>query len=264
MGGDEAAASPPAVSDDDPLAPFRAHPDRAGIVIDYDGTLSPIVDDPASAFPLEGMAKLLDELAGRYQRVAVVSGRPVSFLLDVLPDSLILAGLYGLEATSGGQRFDHPQGGSWREVIDDVASLAEVRGPEGMLVECKGLSLTLHYRTHPEIESAVRAWAETQSARSGLVCRPARMSYELHPPINVDKGTAVRNLGRGIDALGYIGDDVGDLSAFDALDELSADGVSVLRVAVRSDESSAELLVRADVVVNGPEGVRDLLQRLLA
>ena len=249
---------------EDLLLPFRATPDRAALVIDYDGTLSPIVEDPADALPLPGVAALLDALAQRFERVAVVSGRPVAFLLDVLPESLILAGLYGLEATSGGQRFDHPQGGSWREVVDDVASLAEVRGPEGMLVERKGLSLTLHYRSHPELEEAVRAFAESQSARSGLVCRPARMSYELHPPINVDKGTAVRNLSRDIDALCYIGDDVGDLTAFDALDELGQQGVNVLRVAVRSDESSAELLDRADLVVDGPEGVRDLLERLAA
>ena len=247
---------------DEALAPFRAHPEKAALVIDYDGTLSPIVEDPAEAMPLPGVAELLAVLADRYERVAVVSGRPVQFLLDVLPESLILAGLYGLEATSGGQRFDHPQGGSWREVIDDVASLAEARGPEGLRVERKGLSLTLHYRAHPELEEQVRALAETQAARSGLVCRPARMSYELHPPIDVDKGPAVRNLARGIDALCYIGDDVGDLSAFDALDDLSADGLAVLRVAVRSDESNTELLDRADVVVDGPEGVRDLLERL--
>ena len=133
-----------------------------------------------------------------------------------------------------------------------------------MLVERKGLSLTLHYRSHPDLEEAVRTFAETQSARSGLVCRPARMSFELHPPIDVDKGTAVRNLSRDIDALCYIGDDVGDLSAFDALDELSGQGITALRVAVQSDESSAELIGRADLVVDGPEGVRDLLERLAA
>lgn len=248
---------------DDVVARFTEHPDDAAIVIDYDGTLAPIVDDPEKALPLDGVPALLDDLAGRYERVAVVSGRPLTFLLDVLPGSLILTGLYGLEALSGGKRFDHPQGGSWREVIDDVASLGEVRGPEGMLVERKGLSLTLHYRTHPEIEAQVRDWAMAQAARSGLRCRPARMSFELHPPIDVDKGTAVRNIANGVGAICYVGDDVGDLSAFDQLDELAAAGRQTLRVAVRSVESTPELLDRADVVVDGPTGVRDLLQRLL-
>lgn len=246
------------------LGGFTEHPDDAAIIIDYDGTLAPIVDDPTQALPLEGVAALLDDLAGRYARVAVVSGRPLAFLLDVLPHSLILTGLYGLEALSGGQRFDHPQGGSWREVIDDVASLGEVRGPEGMLVERKGLSLTLHYRTHPEIEAQVHDWAMAQAARSGLRCRPARMSYELHPPIDVDKGTAVRNIANGVTSICYVGDDVGDLSAFDQLDVLEAAGRRALRVAVRSDESTPDLIERADVVVDGPAGVRDLLQRLVS
>ena len=246
----------------DALAPFVAQPADAAIIIDYDGTLSPIVDDPTQALPLDGVPELLDELTRRYGRVAVVSGRPLAFLLDVLPHSLILTGLYGLEALSGDRRFDHPQGGAWREVIDDVASLGEVRGPAGMLVERKGLSLTLHYRTHPEIEAEVHDWATTQATRSGLRCRPARMSYELHPPIDVDKGTAVRNIANGLHSVLYIGDDVGDLSAFAQLDALADEGRATLRVAVRSDESAAELLDRADLVVDGPAGVRDLLQRL--
>ena len=246
----------------DALAPLLAQPEDAAIIIDYDGTLSPIVDDPTQALPLEGVPELLDELTRRYGRVAVVSGRPLAFLLDVLPHSLILTGLYGLEALSGDRRFDHPQGGAWREVIDDVASLGEVRGPAGMLVERKGLSLTLHFRTHPEIEPAVHEWADTQAARSGLRCRPARMSYELHPPIDVDKGTAVRNIANGVHTLMYVGDDVGDLSAFAELDRLADEGRETLRVAVRSDESAAELLDRADLVVDGPAGVRDLLRAL--
>lgn len=248
---------------DGALARFTSRPGEAAVIIDYDGTLAPIVDDPAKAVPLDGIPALLDALAGRYKRVAVVSGRPVAFLEQLLPQSVILTGLYGLEAVSGGRRFDHPLGGSWREVIDDVAALGEVRGPAGMLVERKGLSLTLHYRTHPEIEPLVHEWATAQSARSGLLCRPARMSYELHPPIDVDKGTAVRNIAAGVDAACYVGDDVGDLTAFAALDELEALGTHVLRVAVRSDESAPELLDRADVVVDGPAGVGDLLHRLL-
>ena len=107
-------------------------------------------------------------------------------------------------------------------------------------------------------------WAPTQATRSGLRCRPARMSYELHPPIDVDKGTAVRNIANGVHSVLYMGDDVGDLSAFAQLDELAGQGRETLRVAVRSDESAAELLDQADLVVDGPAGVRDLLRALAA
>ena len=238
------------------IAAVRADPRHSGILVDFDGTLSPIVDDPATAQPLDGIPDVLDRLAQRYERVAVVSGRPVAFLVRLLPPSLFLSGLYGLEVIDRGRRRDHPSGGAWREVVDDVASYSAARGPAGMRVESKGLSLTLHYRTRPEIADDVRDWAERQAARSGLRVRPARMSVELHPPIEADKGTAVDEVASGLAAVCFIGDDVGDLPAFDALDRLEAGGTVVLRVAVRSDEAPAELLARADHVVDGPEGVR--------
>ena len=75
-----------------------------------------------------------------------------------------------------------------------MATQSRARGPEGMRVEAKGLSLTLHYRGRPEREADVRRWAEQQAARSGLELRPARLSYELHPPIDVDKGTSLLEL----------------------------------------------------------------------
>lgn len=248
---------------DELLAPFVTHPERSGILTDFDGTLSPIVDDPATATPLDGVPEVLDALAGRFETVAVLSGRPVAFLQRLLPPSILLSGLYGLETVDRGVRRDHPQAGSWREVIDDVAALSEARGPAGMRVERKGLSLTLHYRTRPEAEPEVRAWAERQAARSGLRTRPARKSFELHPPIEADKGTAVLQLCTGLSAALFLGDDIGDLPAFAALDRLADQGVDAVRVAVRSTEAPPALLERADLVVDGPEGAHRLLQRLL-
>jgi trehalose 6-phosphate phosphatase len=131
-----------------------------------------------------------------------------------------------------------------------------------MRVEPKGLSLTLHYRGRPEVEPDVRAFAETLAVRSGLECRPARMSFELHPPIPLNKGTAVLGLAEGLDAVAFLGDDVGDIKAFDALDELASRGVSVLRVAVGSSESVPDLIDRADLVVDGPPGALAFVQSL--
>ncbi|HEY8524856.1 MAG TPA: trehalose-phosphatase [Acidimicrobiales bacterium] len=253
------------VSDlDAALSPFLAAPATAAILLDFDGVLAPIVDDPAAARPLEGTAELLSELAARYKVVGVVSGRPVSFLQPLLPPGLVLSGLYGLEVVDNGTRTDHPQSGAWREVIEDVARCSVDRGPQGMVVETKGLSLTLHYRTHPELAAEVQGWATHQAARSGLVYRPAKMSVELHPPIDADKGTAVEAIAKRASAVCFVGDDVGDLAAYDALDRLAEQGVHTLRVAVRSDETAAELLRRADLVVDGPEAVVDLLRRLAA
>jgi trehalose 6-phosphate phosphatase len=243
----------------------RIHADagHAGILTDFDGTLSPIVDEPNAARPLDGIPALLDQLAGRYALVGVLSGRPVAFLQQFLPPSLLLSGLYGLEVVRAGVREDHPSGGMWREVIDDVATVARATGPDDMRVESKGLSLTLHFRGHPELEAAVRDLAERQATRSGLSIRPARMSFELHPPIPADKGTAVRHLADGLAALCFLGDDLGDLPAFEELERLAGEGVATVRIAVRSDEAPEALLDAADVVVDGPEGARDLLEALL-
>ena len=244
------------------LAPFLDRPGDAAILLDFDGVLAPIVDDPSAARPLAGTADLLAELAGRYKLVGVISGRPVSFLQPLLPGNLVLSGLYGLEVVHDGVRTDHPNSGAWREVIEDVARCSHDRGPKGMVVETKGLSLTLHYRTHPELAAAVQGWATHQATRSGLVYRPAKMSVELHPPIDADKGTAAEAMARKAGAVCFVGDDVGDLTAYDALDRLAETGVHTLRVAVASDETSSELLRRADLVVDGPEAVVELLRTL--
>jgi len=241
---------------------FRSKPAGSGIFVDFDGTLSEIVNDPAAATPAPGAIELLDDLASEYQKVVVISGRPVEFLESFFGAGVTLSGLYGLEVIDGGERFDHPMGGAWREVVDDVAAVSSARGPAGMRVESKGLSITFHYRGRPRLEPKVRAWAEQWASRSGLVCRPARMSFELHPPIPADKGTALLDLADSLYGVCYLGDDLGDLPAFDALDKLSGDGVQVLRVAVRSDEECAELVDRADVAVDGPGGVIQLLEAL--
>jgi trehalose 6-phosphate phosphatase len=234
------------------------------VLVDFDGTLAPIVTDPAAARPEPGATAVLERLAGRYGLVAVISGRPVEFFTDLLPASVVRAGLYGLQVVRDGVREDHPASGAWRQVIDDVVASAAASGPEGMHVEPKGLSLTLHYRAHPEIEPAVRAWAAAQAARSGLELRDARRSVELHPPIDADKGTVVDELAGGHDPVLFVGDDVGDLPAFDALDRLAAAGTTVVRGAVAGPEARQELVARADVTFSAPGDVVSFLEVLLA
>jgi trehalose 6-phosphate phosphatase len=109
----------------------------------------------------------------------------------------------------------------------------------------------------------VRVWAESEAARRGLEVRAARMSVELHPPVATDKGTALLAAADGLDAVCFLADDRGDLPAFDALDRLAAGGAHTVRVGVRSGEAPAELLARADLVVDGPTGSLDVLRMLL-
>lgn len=251
---------------EDLLRPVLEHRADAVIVVDFDGTLSPIVDEPAAARPLDGTPELLSELSSVVGEIAVLSGRPVSFLESFFTDDGVsLFGLYGLESRRGGRRSDHPSSGVWRETVAAVAERCRRSHVDGMEVESKGLSLTLHYRRHPDLEPAVRALAAEQAEQSGLLVRDAKMSVELHPPIAADKGTVLRTLAAAHDgAVVVVGDDLGDLPAFDVLDELAADGRPVVRVAVGGSEAPAALTGRADVVVAGPEDVRALLATLVA
>ncbi len=206
---------------------------------------------------------MLARLAERYALVGVVSGRPMSYLKDRLSAAggrLWLSGLYGLEATEAGRPVEVPGVRAWRPVVAEVVAAARERF--GGLVEDKGLSLTLHMRTAPEREAEVRAWAAAETARSGLVVRPAKASVELHPPVPTDKGTVVEGAAAGMAAAAYFGDDMGDLPAFDGLDRLALAGVATVRVGVRTEEAPPELLARADVVVDGPEGALAVLEDL--
>jgi trehalose 6-phosphate phosphatase len=247
----------------DALAPFLADPRDAAVLVDFDGTLAAIVDDPATARPLPGVVEALRALAARYALVGVVSGRPLAFLEAHLPEEVALSGLYGIEWRRDGDRGEHPAAAGWRPVVADVVARARAELPGEVEVEAKGTSLTLHVRRHPELTGAAHAWADGAAGAVGLHVRPAKRSVELHPPVAVDKGTVVEGLVGPLGTACFIGDDVGDLPAFDALDRLAARGCRTLRVVVQSPEITPQVLARADVVVPGPDGTLALLRELL-
>ena len=243
---------------------LRRSPATTALFVDFDGTLSPIVARADAARPLPGVAALLVALGRRFAVVAVVSGRPVSFLAAHLPGEVELHGLYGLEARIGGVHEQHAAAEAWRGAIDDVAHQAATTGPDGIDVEHKGLSVTLHLRRRPDLLAPTEAWAVAAATRTGLSLRAAKASFELHPPVAVDKGTVVEARSAGMTAAAYLGDDAGDLPAFDALDRLSTRGMATVKVAVATVESVASLTAAADVVVDGPAGAVGFLAGLLS
>jgi trehalose 6-phosphate phosphatase len=245
------------------MAPLLEQPAESAVLVDFDGTLAPIVLEADRAEPLPGVVDTLAALRSAYGVVAVISGRPVRYLQQHLPPELTLCGLYGLEQADGGVVRQHPAAAGWQEVIDDAARRTSAVGPTGVDVEHKGLSLTLHVRRRPDLADAVSAWAADLARVTGLVPRPAKMSVELHPPVEVDKGTVVSELAAGASAACYLGDDVGDLPAFAALDRLAARGIHTVKVVVSTDEVSSEMLDQADLTVDGPAGALELLRSLL-
>jgi trehalose 6-phosphate phosphatase len=235
------------------------------VACDFDGTLAPVVADPTQARPAPGAIEALVALHRQGARVVVVSGRPLSFLARHLPDDIDVAGLYGLQSRLGGVVAVHPDALAWQAIVATAVERcrSELAG-SGARVEDKDLSLTLHWREHPEVEPAVRSVAEAVATATGLVLQPAKASVELHPPVTMDKGRAVLELLSGCDPVVMLGDDVGDLSAFAALGELAGAGAEVTRVAVRSAESPPELLAAADVIVDGPSAAVEWLDALLS
>lgn len=245
------------------LEPVRAGLARAALFLDFDGSLAPIVADPADARPLPAAVVALDALAARCPTVAVVSGRPVAFLEPWFPPVVRLAGLYGLEQRVDGVASRDPEAQRWEEVVAAaVGRAAEL--PPPVRAEDKGLSLTLHYRAAPDFAGEVARWAEAEARRSGLVARPAKMSVELHPPVPLDKGDVVRRWSAGAEVVVVAGDDAGDLPAFAALGPLRAAGVATLAVGVLGAETPAAVQSAADLLVDGPSGLAALLVALAA
>jgi trehalose 6-phosphate phosphatase len=244
------------------LGPLVAQPGRAAVVVDYDGSLSPIVDDPALALPLPAARDALAHVVPLLGRVAVVSGRPARFLADVLAiDGLTYVGLYGMERLEDGVVVPDPAAAPYRDAVAAAAAEAERRLP-GLLVERKGAAaMTIHWRTAPDRAPDVVAVAAALGDEYGLAVIEARMARELRPPVPVDKGTAVRHLVDGLAAAAFAGDDRADLEAFAALDDAVGAGRlgAGIKIAVTSPEVPSELLQRADVVVEGPAGLARLL-----
>lgn len=231
------------------LAELASRPDEAAILLDIDGTLAPIVADPDdSRVPDETRAELR-RLAGRYALVGCLTGRTAQMARRIVGvDELEYIGEHGLELAQEAEQ--------WAPVLDRFSG--SVLWP----VERKRLTVAFHYRD-VENEEAARAVLEEvahAAAAEGLVARWGRKVLELRPPIDAHKGTAVVHLleRRGIHRAMFAGDDLTDLDGFGAMEQLDL-GV---KIAVASPEGPAELRERADLVVDGPAELLELLRLL--
>lgn len=251
------------------LEPLRSAPSDAGLFIDFDGTLSEIVDSPEMARPAPGVIELLHALSRRLKLVAIVSGRSTHQLVEWLGPDIEIWGLHGAERSDAGQVVLSHRAVAYEELMPAVA--AEARAAlalDGIQVEDKGAMVGLHYRQAPDRASAEKLVAEVAqdlADRHGLIVGTGRLVVELRPPLGFSKAAVIleRTRESGLAAVAFVGDDIVDLPAFDALDELAAEGVATVKVAVNSSEAPAELLRRADIVVEGPSGVVTLLRGLL-
>jgi trehalose 6-phosphate phosphatase len=250
--------------------------ERAGEValcLDFDGTLSPIVEDPQAARPLPGIVELLEPLAARFAAVALVSGRPADYLAEhAAAPGVRYLGLYGLQEIRDGQVQVDPRLEAARPAVlaahQDLRDSAAVRD-SGAWLEDKDYAVAVHTRRVPDPDrwaGPIDQTAHQIADRHGLEVVPGKLVWELRPAVPSDKGDAVRRVITESAARSVVvaGDDLGDLPAFAAAAQLAAEDGDALRVAVRSAEAPTALLAEADLVVDGPAGLRDLLERLAA
>ena len=206
------------------------------VLLDYDGTLSPIAPRPEDALLPEETRQVLQELGERWL-TAVISGRSLEDVRQLVGlDKLVYAGNHGLEIEGPeGSNIDRSLGESFAGDVEEASAELEdaLDGVDGSLVENKRYSLSVHYRLVeprlvPKVESAVNK-AITRHPR--LRKRHGKKVFELRPDLDWDKGKAVSWLlevvqGRGTGALPvYVGDDVTDEDAFRALQGV---GIGVL------------------------------------
>ncbi|MFC9535748.1 trehalose-phosphatase [Streptomyces sp. NPDC056975] len=259
----------------DGLDVLLSDPARAVIALDFDGTLAPIVPDPDQARAHPGAVGALAALAPQVASVAVITGRPAGVAVRHggfagVPglEHLVVLGHYGAErwdAVTGTVHAPAPHPGVAAVRAELPGVLESVGAWRGTWIEEKGRAVAVHTRRAADPQAAfeaLRAPLSDLAARHGLIVEPGRLVLELRPP-GMDKGAALSAYVREVGATSvlYGGDDLGDLSAFAAVDELRKDGVPGLLVCSGSSEVT-ELAERADVVVDGPEGVVGLLSGL--
>lgn len=261
-------------------ADFRVALSESVIGLDFDGTLSPIVDDPDQAHIHPDAQPVLEELATRARLLAVITGRPASQAISLggLDDigaaigagghELHVYGQYGYEHwSSAEQRIDSPRPPEGLSSLLD--SLPETLGradAADAFVERKGLAVAVHTRQLPDAAAAydrLLPVLREEAERRGLAIEPGRQVIEVRAP-DMDKGKVVRRLVEETGATGFCfaGDDLGDVEAFEAVAALSEDGLATLLVCARRDAAPA-LAGLADVVVDGPDGVLALFRDLL-
>ena len=251
------------------LNDIAARADRAGVFLDFDGTLSEIAEEPEAATAVAGAAEILERLARRFRIVAIVTGRRVAEVERRLeaPRGVRFFGLYGLErgyeVDEPGRPETSPASRDVEEVLPRVMEIAA--GIPGALVEPKGSNVAVHYRrsADPEgVRSRLMAELEPLATQQGMRLVEGKRVIELVPSVSPSKGDLVEREAQGLEAVLYAGDDLADLEAFAAVDRLAESGARTLKVAVRSAETPQVLVGAADVSVEGPSGLLAMLAKL--
>jgi trehalose 6-phosphate phosphatase len=252
------------------LRTWGEEPGSVAVLTDIDGTLAPIVPTPDMSEVSEELRDLLRLLSEKYLLVAGISGRKTEDAFDLIGlEDVLYFGNHGFEILRDGEVEVIPEALPYLEKVQELERLAkEELSPQGAFVEEKGITASVHYRNAPrEVGERCVEFVKREGERLGLRITVGRGVVEARPPIRADKGTAVRTLVEeyGPERAMFLGDDTTDLDAFRELEKLREEGAlrEILRVGVASDEGPPEIETQADIVVDGVDGVDEVLRALL-
>lgn len=241
-----------------------------GLVSDMDGTLSHIVPRPDAAAITPRARTLLSTLSERLSLVALVSGRAAADLrarAGLL--QLVYVGNHGLERWANEQVQVRPEAAAYRPAMQAALRELEPQLLPDMLLEAKDVTASVHYRETVDpaaVQAQMQPVVEQIAAAHGLRASAGRMIFEIRPPVEIDKGTAFRELVEeyGLKSAIFIGDDTTDADALKVAQAMRREG-SCYAVAVGVDSPGTPDVVRAsaDILVPGVEGVEDFLDWLV-
>jgi trehalose 6-phosphate phosphatase len=256
------------------LEPIRSDPSHSAVLLDIDGTLAPIVRHAADAHVPEATRAVLIEISRRYRLVGVVSGRRASTARQIVAiGTIAYVGNHGgelLRPRATAPEVD-PEVAEWTARVREFVARVYTNREQRLRVrsEDKGAIAAFHWRGAPDEQAAAEAVQDIarRAQEEGFVVHWGRKVLEVRPPVVLDKGLGIAALLRGVPVSAgvYVGDDTTDLDAFRGLRSLVQSGSleHAVCVAVSSDEAPPELAQEADVVVDGTDGVRGLLEALL-
>ncbi len=224
------------------------------LFLDYDGTLTPIVDRPEEALLPDRTRCLLERISGIWF-TAVVSGRDLRDVMDMVGiRDIVYAGSHGFDVSGMDSELELPGEIAVPELLAALDEAEEELRPavgrvEGARLERKRFAIAVHYRTAPEgaLERLRPAVERTAARHPELRVVPGKMILELRPDVDWDKGKALLALmdSSHLDARNvvpvYIGDDTTDEDAFRAIADR---GVGVVVEGERSGPTAASYSLR--------------------
>ena len=241
---------------------------RFGLLSDFDGTLSRVAPTPGQAAISDGCRHYLAALSRRLPLVAVVSGRSLADVRQMVNlDGITYIGNHGLERWTDGKTELAADAAAFRRQLETAAAaLGTLLTEEGVFLEDKGSTATIHYRLNPQPQNIEkRLLKRLKGFSQGLRLARGKMSLNLLPPLEVNKGTATTELIERFNLKGaaYLGDDVTDIDAFRAIGRANKKpGFRGFAIAVTGQETPPQLAEEADLTVEGTAGVERFLKWL--